>query len=136
MESSCQIEPNDKKGYIKELGNILVREYGKKRFYKPEEVKKAHRQSKWSYMDFSCWGMSVFSSHEDFDAHHQEAGESCDYVGMKSEMLGGLSMAESGSWIDIPDLDIDASWLDFGEAIGGVLGGIGELLAGVGDALS
>ena len=135
MEPSCQIEPNDKKGYIKELGNILVRDCGKKKFYKPEEVEKAHKQSAWSYMDFSCWGMSVFSSHDDFDAHHQDAGEPCDYVGMKTEMLQGLSLGSSEAWYDTSDLDIDASWLDFGEIIGGVLGGIGEFLAGVGDAL-
>lgn len=136
MTPACQLVPENKKAYIRDLGNQLVKEHGKKAYYKPEEVKKAHRQSAWSSLDFSCWGMSVFSSHADFDAYHQETGEVCDYAGMKSGMLQGLAMEGGSTWLTIPDLDIDASWLDVGEAIGGVLEGVGEFLAGIGDAVS
>lgn len=69
--------------------------------------------------------MSMFSSHSDFDRYHAETGEVCDYVEMKTEMLSGLSAA--ADWTEIPDLDIDASWLDFGD----VFEGIGEFIGGI-----
>ena len=79
--------------------------------------------------------MCTFSSHSDFDAYHELTGEVCDYVGMKTEMLSGLAMSSSSEWLTIPDLDIDASWLDFGETFGGILEGIGEFISGIFDGL-
>ena len=77
----------NKKQYIKDIGKILVKENGKKKYYKPQEVKKAHKHSNWvDVVDFSCWAMCTFSSHSDFDKYHQETGEICSYVDMKSEM--------------------------------------------------
>jgi len=115
METSCTPSPINKKEYIRDLGKILVEENGKKKYYKPEEVKTAHKKSKWyDGVDFTCWAMSTFSSHSDFDTYHEQTGESCDYIEMKSEMLSGLSISQNSDWIDIPDIDIDASWLDFG----------------------
>ncbi len=138
MKKSCKVSPPNKKEYISDIGKILVVENGKKKYYKPEEVKKAHRKSKWYdelYFDFSCWGMSVFSSHSDFDKHHEETGEVCDYVAMKTEMLNDLSISTDINWIDIPDIDIDASWLDFGDVFDGLLEGIGEFIGGIFDGL-
>src|SRR6187549_577870 len=84
--------PPDKRKYISDLGKILVVDYGKKKYYKPEEVKKAHKKSRWSSVDFSCWGMSTYASHFDFDAYHHQVGETCDYTSMKAEMLEGISL--------------------------------------------
>lgn len=129
METSCTPAPINKKEYISDIGKILVKENGKKQYYKPEEIKKAHRKSKWyDTLDFSCWGMSTFSSHIDFDKYHKETGEICDYVKMKTEMLSELSATSITDWTDIPDLDIDASWLDFGDLFDGILEGIGDLI--------
>ncbi|WP_281990709.1 hypothetical protein [Aquimarina aggregata] len=137
MATSCAPAPINKKEYISDIGKVLVKEHGKKQFYKPEEVKKAHRKSKWyDGLDFSCWAMSTYSSHSDFDRYHQETGEICDYTQMKTEMLNGLSVSPNSDWMDIPDLDIDTSWLDFGDVFDGVLDGIGDVISGILDGLS
>jgi hypothetical protein len=120
----------NKKEYISDIGQILVRDYGKKKFYTPAEIKKSHRLSKWhDGIDFSCWAMSVFSSHTDFDYYHQQTGEMCSYVEMKTEMLDEFSAAEGISLSSLTDFDIDASWLDFGD----VFGGVTDLIGGIFD---
>lgn len=137
MNNTCPAAPSNKKEYIQSLGKILVQDYGKKKYYKPREVKKANEKTKNRYhLDFSCWGMSTFSSHEDFDKYHEETGEICDYTAMKTEMLAGFSTEGSDAWIDFSSVDIDMSWLDFGDAFDGILDGIGELFSGILDGLS
>lgn len=79
--------------------------------------------------------MSVYTSRSDFEKHHLETGESCSYLDMKTEMLNGLSEVSVSSWTEIPDLDIDTSWLDFGEVFEGVFDGIGAVISGVFDGL-
>jgi hypothetical protein len=136
MGKSCAPAPTNKKEYISDLGKILVNENGKKKYYKPEEVKKAHRKSKWyDGLNFSCWGMSTFSSHSDFDKYHKERGEICNYGEMKTEMLSGLSISSNADWTEIPDIDIDASWLDFGDVFDGLLEGIREFIGGIFDGI-
>jgi len=136
MGNSCAPAPIDKKEYITDIGKLLVKEHGKKKYYKPKEIKKAHRSSKWYHgLDFSCWAMSTFSSHSDFDTYHQNSGEVCDYVEMKTEMLNGLSTSSNTDWLDIPNLDVDVSWLDFGEIFEGIFEGIGEIIGGIFDGL-
>lgn len=136
MQNSCVPAPSNKKEYISDIGKILVKDYGKKKYYKPKEVKKAHRKSKWfDILDFSCWGMSTFSSHKDFDDYHEGIGDICDYTEMKTEMLSGLSISTNSNWIDIPNLDIDASWLDFGDIFDSIFEGIGEFISGIFDGL-
>lgn len=137
MGISCAPSPTNKRKYISDIAKILVEENGKKKYYKPEEVKKAHRKSKWyGNLDFSCWAMSTFSSHTDFDKYHAETGEVCDYVEMKTEMLNGLSVSSATDWTEITDIDIDASWLDFGGVFDGILEGIGEFISGIFDGLT
>lgn len=132
MGTSCVPAPTNKKKYVSDIGKILVEENGKKKYYTPEEVKKAHENSKWyDVVDFPYWAMSIFSSHSDFDRYHAETGEICDYVEMKTEMLKGLSASSAADWTEIPDLDIDASWLDFGDVFDGLLEGIGEFIGGI-----
>ncbi|MCT2405968.1 hypothetical protein NZD88_00190 [Chryseobacterium antibioticum] len=117
MSEFCTPLPEDRKKYIKDLGSILVDDYGKKDFYKPEEIKKADQKASWgSGSDYSCWGMSVFSSHEDFDAYHKASGEICDYAEMKQTMLDGIS-SEGLNFVlpELSDAEIDLSWLDLGD---------------------
>lgn len=129
MEKNYPLSPNNKKEYLTEIGKLLVQENGKKKYYKPKEVKKAHRDSSWfNVLDFSCWGMSVYSSHSDFDKYHQENGEVCNYVEMKSEMISNFSETTTESWLDIPNFDIDDSWLDLGGFFEGVAEFIGSIL--------
>jgi hypothetical protein len=132
MSKSCPASPVNKREYLTDIGKILVNDYGKKKYYKPEEVKKAHQKSKWyNGLDFSCWGMSTYSSHFDFDKYHKETGEVCNYAEMKSEMLQGLSVSNGSEILNLPEFDIDASWLDFGEVFGSLIEGIGEFIAGI-----
>ena len=79
--------------------------------------------------------MSIFSSHGDFDRNHLETGEVCDYIDMKTEMLNGLSVTSAANWTEIPEIDIDASWLDFGDIFDGFLDGIGDFIAGIFDGI-
>ncbi|WP_299766309.1 hypothetical protein [uncultured Dokdonia sp.] len=85
--------------------------------------------------------MCTFSSHSDFDAYHAATGEVCDYIAMKTEILGGITTSTASAitsvdWLSIPDIDIDASWLDFGEVFGSILEGVGEFIAGIFDGVS
>lgn len=58
--------------------------------------------------DIQCWAYCFFSSPADFAALHQAAGEACDSVAMKTELL--TDMATGGSF---SLLDIDLSWLEW-----------------------
>jgi hypothetical protein len=120
MSVFCSKAPENKKEYLTDIGKILVEEHGKKKYYKPEEVREAHRKSKWydglESLDFSCWAMSTYSSHSEFDEYHLQTGESCDYLEMKSQMLGGLSNIDFD--LSLTDVD-DLSWLDFGDIFEG-----------------
>lgn len=128
MNTSYAPVPTNKKEYIIEIGKILVKENGKKKYYKPQEVKKAHQNSSWvDVIDFSCWAMSTFSSHSDFDVYHIESREICNYVEMKSEMLSDFSNSSVVDWTQITEIEIDASWLDFGD----IFEGLGEFIGGI-----
>jgi len=52
MSTQCPTAPNNKKEYITDIGKLLVAEHGKKKYYKPEEVKKASKKS--NYYDSSA----------------------------------------------------------------------------------
>jgi hypothetical protein len=135
MNPICAPAPLNKRKYISDLGKILVADYGKKKYYKPDEVKKAHKKSQWDAFDFYCWGMSTYSSHSEFDEYHQATGEVCDYTAMKAEMLEGISLTDSIHLADLPDIDLDASWLDIGEVLEGALNGIGEFFSSILDSI-
>lgn len=127
MGNNCATAPSDKKAYIADIGQILVEDYGKKKYYSPEEVEKSHRKSRWyDSVDFSCWSMSVFSSHEDFDKHHQQTGEICNYTEMKTEMLSGIS-TDSTDFFSLEHINFDASWLD----LSAVFEGIGDFFSSI-----
>lgn len=137
MNTNCPPAPPDKRKYISDIGKILVKDYGKKKYYKPRQIKEAHRKSTWAdSLDFSCWAMSTYSSHRDFDAYHEQTGEVCDYTEMKAEMLEGISLTSSVHLSELPDIDMDASWLDFGEMFDGILEGIGEFFSAIADGMN
>jgi hypothetical protein len=132
----CHPAPANKREYIRDIGKILVARYGKKKYYKPKEVKEAHKRSTWvEGMDFSCWAMSTYSSHKDFDTYHQQTGEVCDYTEMKSTMLEGISLSEGVHLSELPDVDLDVSWLDFGAVFDGLLEGIGEFFSAIAEGI-
>lgn len=104
--------PEDKQSYIGELSKILLEDIGRKEYYSPKEVEKSHRKSNRNFkLDFSCWGMPVFTEHEEFDKLHQQTGENCDYTERKSEMRNGISL-EQIDFFEVDSEDIDAFWID------------------------
>lgn len=105
--SECHLELKDKKKLVREVGEKLVAEHGKKKYYQPAQVKKAILDLGYQ-IDYACWAYCIFTSPEDFRIIHETLGEVCDYVSMKSEVLSAL--APGGSFLD---LDIDLSWLDW-----------------------
>ena len=105
--TACTLSPPDKKAYGKKVGEILVGRYGKKKFYSPEQVRKASAESRFD-VDWHCWAMCLYSAPDDFQSYHEATGESCDYAAMKAEMTTALTDGASEAWFDI-----DLSWLDW-----------------------
>ncbi|MCX6857502.1 MAG: hypothetical protein NTV80_21665 [Verrucomicrobia bacterium] len=101
------MKPADKKAFIGAVGKELVRVHGKKKYYKPTEVRRAADSCGYP-IDIHCWAYCFYSSPSDFVALHDLAGEVCDYAAMKTEMLLDLA---SGS--PFSPLDIDLSWLEW-----------------------
>ena len=135
LNLACEPAPSDKRKYISDLGKLLIADYGKKKYYKPSEVRNAHKKSDWGALHFCCWGMSTYCSRPAFDKYHQQTGETCDYNAMKMEMLQGISLTDSVQLTEIPNVNFDTSWLDLGELFGGVLQGIGDFFSAIADGI-
>lgn len=119
--TACELKPEDKKKYISDVGQRLVRAHGKKQYYQPGQIKKASHDGG-HQPDILCWAYCMFSSPADFASIHEAAGEVCDYVSMKAELLSELSGSGSFlgididlSWLDWPDIDLSSvfDWFDF-----------------------
>ena len=117
---ACELKPEDKKQFISDVGRNLVREHGKKKYYKPEQIRKAARDGGYQ-PDIDCWAYVMFSSPPDFAAIHEAAGEACDYAAMKAEVLTDLASGDSFlgidldlSWLEWPDIDLSGvfDWFD------------------------
>ncbi|MCC9656745.1 hypothetical protein [Rhodopirellula halodulae] len=118
---ACHIEPNNKKKFIGDVGEALVRAHGKNKYYKPAEVRRA-AESRGYPIDIHCWAYCLFTTPEDFKAIHDAAGEVCDYAAMKASVLTDLASGGTFSWFDInlswlewPDIDMSSlfDWFDF-----------------------
>lgn len=105
----CALAPRDKRDQAKRVGDDLVRHHGKRPFYTVEQVRAANRRNGVG-LDVACWSHALFNTHEDFDRLHQAAGEACDYLAMKQEMLVSLSSGEPADWFNF---DFDLSWIEF-----------------------
>jgi hypothetical protein len=55
---------------------------------------------------------------------------------MKAEMLEGISLTDSVHFVDLSNIDLDASWLDIGDLLSGVLEGIGDFFSAIADGFS
>lgn len=103
----CSISPRDKKEQAKLVGDDLVRHHGKQNFYSIEQVRSANVRCSIK-PDYACWSHALFNTRDDFERLHAAAGEVCDYLAIKKEMLDSLSIGDSSDWFDF-----DLSWLDF-----------------------
>lgn len=91
------------RSYVRRLGPQLVRRFGKRRFYTPQQVRTAVRGGGFSEDDI-CYAYSMFCSLEDFNAYHAEAGEPGNYDEMRAEVghtyFGGSTDFEPASIIN------------------------------------
>lgn len=104
---ACELRPGDKKKFISDVGQQLVKQHGKRKYYNPSEIRRAASDAGYQ-PDIVCWAYCMFSSPSDFATIHDAAGEACDYVAMRTEVLADL--ASGGSFLGI---DIDLSWLEW-----------------------
>lgn len=104
---ACELSLPDKRKYISDVGELLVQRHGKQKHYEPEQVERASRDRGYP-IDYVCWAHVIFDTPEAFHAIHAAAGETCDYVAMKAEVLRDLAGAEGFQW---PDIDL--SWLEW-----------------------
>ncbi len=109
---ACAIKPEDRRRQLQLVGNDLLKNYGKKKYYSVMEVKNSNKRQGIG-IDVGCWSHAFFNTHKDFDDFHTRMGESCDYVSMKSEMLGSVSRTQESalfdfdlSWLELPDIDL------------------------------
>lgn len=118
---ACDMTPADKKQYIGAVGEELVAKHGKKKYYKPEQIRRAS-ESRGYEIDYACWAYCIFSTPDDFRSVHEAAGEACDYAVMKAAVLADLASGGifSGididlSWLDWPDIDLSSvfDWFDW-----------------------
>ncbi len=113
MSDICFMHVTDpqviKQQFATKLGPALIQEHGKKSNYSPQEVR-ATIDRLGLPLDFSCWAYALFTSHEDFDRVHEETGEVCDYVAMKTEMLSLVPTKDSSDWFafdwDLSEIDL------------------------------
>ena len=119
---ACELKPKDKKAFVGAVGEELVRRHGKKKYYSTGDITRAVLDRGFS-IDISCWAYCIFSTPQDFKAQHDAAGETCDYVAMKSEVLADLAGGSDAfawidldlSWLEWPDIDLGNifDWFDF-----------------------
>lgn len=118
---ACELKLSDKKAFIGGVGEELAKRYEKKKYYKTDDIGRAATARGYP-IDIHCWAYCIFSLPEDFKALHDAAGEVCDYVKMKTEVLtdlvgGGFQWHDIAlSWLEWPDIDLSRifDWLDCG----------------------
>ena len=103
----CAIPPADKQRQAKLVGDDLIKHHGKRKFYSVQQVRDANQRCAIA-VDFWCWSHAMYGTHFDFDRLHASAGEACDYLAMKGEMLASVAQGTSSGWFDF-----DLSWIDF-----------------------
>jgi hypothetical protein len=108
----CVKRPLAARRQIQKVGNELVRQHGKQRYYSVEQVRVANRRQDVP-VDVACWSHAFFNTHADFDQLHTGSGEACDYAAMKADLTEVLSAADvpldTASWLGF---DWDLSWLE------------------------
>lgn len=135
-------QPQNKKDYIQEVGKYLVENLGKKKFYHPEEVLEASKNSKeFKNNDLKnhSWAMCIFSSHSDFDRYHKNMDGHYGYQKMRKQMLEKMTSSNGSNladWLIIPEVALDMSWLEFENIFDNVFAGIGDIISGIFDASS
>lgn len=98
----------EKKELANKIGADLVKKHGKQKYYSQPQIRKSLDQYGYA-IDIHCWAYVLFMNHQNFDAYHQQIGETCDFVAMKGSMLSSVTDHVSDTWLDF---DFDLSWLE------------------------
>lgn len=103
--------------YMRRLRPRLIRRYGKKSHYTPKQVR-ATIIASFMPVNYECYAYAIYCSPEDFNQHHRETGEACDYGAMRSEVANLYEYSGSSD-----PTSIDFSDTYFVEANGGYSSG-------------
>ena len=120
MAATCKAPADVKRDYAKKLAPQLVKDYGKRKRYEPQQILDSATRAGLN-IDYICWGYVIFLDQAAFDSLHQQTGEACDYVEMHTEM--GRQIVEafqtSGGWFSTFDWSAfnptNWNWPDFGD---------------------
>jgi hypothetical protein len=104
---ACHVTPRNRRKFISDVGEELVRAYGKRKYYHPSAVRRAAVNRGYA-ADIHCWAYCIYTTPQDFKALHDAAGEACDYAAMKAEVLLDFASGRGFSWADL-----DLSWLEW-----------------------
>jgi hypothetical protein len=131
--------------YISRLGPELRKRYGKQTHYTPDQVRTTAADQGLA-VDYLCFAYCLYCSPADFSALHSGAAEVCEYWAMRAlvgetffpgatdlvlsadgpaEAFGGVADVLAGVASAVPDADL----------IGGLVDGVGAVLAGLLDAI-
>lgn len=106
----------DKRAFVQKTGSILLKKYGVKTFYTPNEIKEAAIDSGYSF-EFISWVLAIYASRDDFDSFHQTIGETYNYAKMRIEMENIFYKTPPNSReqsADIPSPPLEGpSWIDW-----------------------
>lgn len=101
------------RSYLGRLRPHLVKRYGKRPHYTPRQVRAAIFAARLD-ISYDCYAYAIYSTQEDFRQYHEQAGESCDYLQMRSEVAEMYGYAGSVG-ADGTDAIDSADGIDFGD---------------------
>lgn len=119
-----KITEKDMKMIGKKVGEDLLKNNGKKKFYSPKEIKDSCRRQK-IYYNWHCWAFSFYTDQKSFTNYYESIGEYHNYALMKSKMISALTgkkfdyysnSTSDCSWLDLTLINLpveDASNIDF-----------------------
>ena len=109
------------RSFIRKIGPALERRFGRKSHYSPEEVRHAGRDVR-AQPDYFCYAYCIYCSQDDFDHHHRQTGEHCDYDSMRTEVaetyFGGDTSFSAETAIDAGSSHHDSGggWFSGGDS--------------------
>jgi hypothetical protein len=100
MKEENKMHQDDYKEYMKSLGGTLVKVYGKKKFYSPDEVKGVHNSIKPGNTDYLHYSLSIFCTKENFLTYKMKNNLDIRYdkIRMASiAIMAGSQLADSNT---------------------------------------
>jgi hypothetical protein len=118
-----KISEKNKAVLFTRVNKDLTKKHGKKKKYTAAEIKEACIDQVVP-IDWMCWAFCMFMDHDEFDFYHASIGETCDYTGMRTEVVEALDASDidishlseaigETSWLDFFDFDMDFDFFDF-----------------------